>query len=69
MPLRVDIFIRWVEDPHSLDEMEDMDIKAEVENHTEGGSGNETSSEGGTSDLEGENSSLGMGCQAKTARI
>ena len=65
-----DIFIWWVEDPHSLDEMEDMDIKAEVENHTEGGSGNETSdSEGGTSDLEGENSSLGMGRQAKTARI
>ena len=26
-----DFVIRWVEDPHSLDEMEDMDIKAEVE--------------------------------------
>ena len=54
-----DIFIWWVEDPHSLDEMEDMDIKAE----TEGGSGNESS------DSEGENSSVGMGRKAKTAQI
>ncbi|NJL18104.1 MAG: hypothetical protein HC938_13955 [Nitrospira sp.] len=60
-----DIFIHWVEDPHSLDEMEDMDIKAEaeVDSDTEGDSRNESSAS------EGENSSVGMGRKAKTDQI
>ncbi len=28
-----DPFIQWIEDPHTLDEMDDMDVKTEVEEH------------------------------------